>query len=390
MKTDMDWKMWRSRIVEIAGRVGMSPNAFVDALTVAIGARSMYQTKLAKYKRQGYPLDAARKRAKQDATILFNQTQQSSEGSFLSTMQADRSWLSTIFTIFRNSSMSYSRQCYDAMRNLGHRLKPGYKGMTEEFMAKQMRRDGIDPDKADYNAKQEYRRGIIRDIVRVGIFGFGLQYLWNLGAYGLYLLFGENVDEKDKMWDDVWNHTMLGSVEGLTGGDVMSAAGQMWLNGEGNPEQLTKEMPLAGEITTILSKMDKDYVSALNDVVNLLVQSGLGFNPQSLTDAAVAVMDCGLSFRGEEAQTSRECALLIARIINCPQSQIDKIYFDEIDATGEEAATMTPEEIAERYAEYKTMRNAPLTGWAYGEKGKNAAMERVRERLLEDLDETGS
>lgn len=387
MKTDMDWKMWRSRIVEIAGRVGMSPNAFVDALTVAIGARSMYQTKLAKYKRQGYPLDAARKRAKQDATILFNQTQQSSEGSFLSTMQADRSWLSTIFTIFRNSSMSYSRQCYDAMRNLGHRLKPGYKGMTEEFMAKQMRRDGIDPDKADYNAKQEYRRGIIRDIVRVGIFGFGLQYLWNLGAYGLYLLFGENVDEKDKMWDDVWNHTMLGSVEGLTGGDVMSAAGQMWLNGEGNPEQLTKEMPLAGEITTILSKMDKDYVSALNDVVNLLVQSGLGFNPQSLTDAAVAVMDCGLSFRGEEAQTSRECALLIARIINCPQSQIDKIYFDEIDATGEEAATMTPEEIAERYAEYKTMRNAPLTGWAYGEKGKNAAMEKHRKKAKTTMKE---
>ncbi len=250
-------------------------------------------------------------------------------------------------------------------------------------MSKQMRRDGIDPDKADQNATQEYRRGIIRDIVRVGIFGLGLQYLWNLGAYGLYLLFGQNVDEKDKMWDDVWNHTMFGSVEGLTGGDVMSAAGQMWLNGEGNPEQLTKEMPLAGEITTILRKMDKDYVSALNDVVNLLVQSGLGFNPQSLTDAAVAVMD----YCGEDAQTSRECALLIARIINCPQSQIDKIYFDEIDATGEEAATMTPEEIAERYAEYKTMRNAPLTGLAYGEEGKKAAMEKHKKKAKTTMKE---
>lgn len=383
LKSDMDWKMWRSRIVELAGRVGMSPNAFVDALTVAIGARSMYQTKLAKYKRQGYPLDAARKRAKQDATILFNQTQQSSEGAFLSTMQVDRSWLSVLFTVFRNSSMSYTRQLYDAMRNIGHRLRPGYKGMTEEFMAKQMRRDGIDPDKADQNAKQEYRRGLIRDLVRVGVFGYALQLAWNLGAYLPYLIFGKNADEKEKMRSDVWAHSMFGSVEGLTGGDVMSAAGEMMLNGEGNPEQLTKDMPLASDVMSILRKMDKDYVSAMNDVVNLLVQSGLGVNPQSLTDAAVAVMD----YCGEDAQTSRECALLIARIINCPQSQIDKIYFDEIDATGEEASTMTPEEIAERYAEYKLHRNAPLTGWAYGEEGRKKAMDKHRKKAKTTMKE---
>ena len=160
----------------------------------------------------------------------------------------------------------------------------------------------------------------------------------------------------------------------------MSAAGQMWLHGEGNPDQLTKEMPLAGDISTILRKMDNDYVSALNDVVNLLVQSGLGFNPQSLTDAAVAVMD----YCGEDAQTSRECALLIARIINCPQSQIDKIYFDEIGMTGEEAAQIPreqlPEEIAERYAEYKTMRNAPLTGWAYSDEGRKKAMDKHKKK----------
>ena len=45
MKSEMDWKMWQNRTVEIASRIGMSPNAFVDALTVAIGAHSMYQTK---------------------------------------------------------------------------------------------------------------------------------------------------------------------------------------------------------------------------------------------------------------------------------------------------------------------------------------------------------
>lgn len=376
LKSDMDWKMWRSRIVEIASRVGMSPNAFVDALTVAIGSHSMYQTKLAKYKRQGYDPDVAEARAKQDATILFNQTQQSSEGAFLSTMQVDRSWLSVLFTVFRNSSMSYTRQLYDSIRNLGRRFTPGYKGLSEEFMAKQMRRDGIVPDKADRNAKQEYRRGIIRDLVRVGVFGYVLQLAWNLGAYLPYLILGEDEEEKDKMWQDVWNHTMFGSIEGLTGGDVMSAAGNMWVSGEGNPQYLTKDMPLASDVLSILKKMDKDQVSAMNDVINLLVQSTVGVNPQSLTDAVVAVID----YCGDDAETSRECALLIARVLNCPQSQLDKIYFDELDASGEEASQMTPSEIAERYARYKVRRGAPLTGWAYGNEQREKLMDKYRDR----------
>lgn len=377
LKSEMDWKMWRSRIVELASRVGMSPNAFVDALTVAIGAHAMYQTKLAKYKRMGYDPDVAEERAKQDATILFNQTQQSSEGAFLSTMQVDRSWLSVLFTVFRNSSMSYTRQLYDSMRNIGRRLTPGYKALSEEFMAKQMRRDGIDPDKADRNAKQEYRRGIIRDLVRVGIFGYVLQLAWNLGAYLPYLIFGDDDDEKDKMWDDVFTHTMFGSIEGLTGGDVYSNTLNAWAKGEKiTPWVASKDMPLSSDLANIWSKWNTDEVSAMNDVINLLVQSAVGVNPQSLTDAVVAIMDvCG-----DDAQTSRECALLMTRIINCPQSQLDKIYFDELGTTGEEASQMTPYEIAERYARYKVRRGAPLTGWAYGNEQREKVMDKYREK----------
>ena len=378
MKSEMDWKMWRSRVVEIASRIGMSPNAFVDALTVAIGSHAMYKTKKDKYLRYGYDEETAEKRAKQDATILFNQTQQSSESAFLSTMQVDRSWLSVLFTIFRNSSMSYTRQLYDAIRNIKHRFEPGYQSMSEEYMAKQMRRDGIDPDKADSNAKSEYRRSLIRDLVRVGVFGYILQFAWNLGAYLPYLIAGDDKDEKSKMWDDVINHTMFGSIEGLTGGDVMSSAGQMALNGDANWSYLVKDMPLASDLATILQKMPKDKVAAMNDVVNLLVQSGVGVNPQSLTDAVVAIMD----YCGDDAETSRECALLIARIINCPQSQTDKIYFDELGATAAEASKMTPAEIAERYAEYKIHRGAPLTGWAYSEEARDSVKTAQQNRVL--------
>ena len=379
MKSEMDWKMWRSHVVEIASRIGMSPNAFVDALTVAIGSHAMYQTKKQKYLRYGYDEEVAEKRAKQDATILFNQTQQSSESAFLSTMQVDRSWLSVLFTIFRNSSMSYTRQLYDAIRNIKHRFEPGYQSMSEEYMAKQMRRDGIDPDKADSNAKSEYRRSLLRDIARIGVFGYILQFAWNFGAYLPYLIAGDDKDEKSKMWYDVINHTMFGSIEGLTGGDVMSSAGQMALNGEAaNWSYLVKDMPLASDLAAILQKMPKDKVAAMNDVVNLLVQSSVGVNPQSLTDAVVAIMD----YCGDDAETSRECALLIARIINCPQSQTDKIYFDELGATAAEASKMTPAEIAERYAEYKIHRGAPLTGWAYSEEARDSVKTAQQNRVL--------
>lgn len=377
LKTEMDWKMWRSHIVEIASRVGMSPNAFVDALTVAIGSHAMYQTKLAKYKRMGYDPDVAEERAKQDATILFNQTQQSSEGAFLSTMQVDRSWPSVVFTVFRNSSMAYSRQLYDAIRNIVRRMKPGYKERSIEFMTKQMVREGIDPDRAERNVKQEYRRGLIRDLVRVGIFGFALQFAWNLGAYLPYLIFGDDDETEEEFLHDVITHAMFGGIEGLTGGDVLSNI----LNTLAKGEKLTvrtasKDMPMTSDLESIISKWNNDEVSAMNDVINLFVQSAIGVNPQTLTDAVVAVMD----YCGDDAQTSRECAILILRILNCPQSQIDKIYFDELGASGEEASRMTPREIAERYARYKVRRGAPLTGWAYGEEQREEIMTNHRKK----------
>lgn len=379
MKSEMDWKMWQNRAVEIASRIGMSPNAFVDALTVAIGARSIYQTKKKKYLRYGYDEDTAEKRAKQDATILFNQTQQSSESAFLSTMQMDRSWETVMFSVFRNSPMAYTRMLYNALRNLKHRFEPGYKGLSEEFMAKQMRRDGIDPNKADRNAKSEYRRALLHDMVTVGVFGYLLQLAWNLGAYLPYLIAGDDKDQKKDMWDDAFKHSFFGSIEGLTGGDVMSAIGNDLIHGKGlNPLTASKEMPLSADIQSIVSKWNKDKVAAMNDVVNLLVQSGVGVNPQSLTDAVVAIMD----YCGDDAETSRECALLIARILNCPQSQTDKIYFDELGATAAEASKMTPAEIAERYAGYKIHRGAPLTGWAYSEEARDSVKTAQQNRVL--------
>ena len=388
LKNEMDWGLWRDNVVQMAAKWGMTPNGFVDALTVCIGARAMYETRRRKYIRYGYGLEEAERRAKQDASILYNQTQQSSEGAFLSALQVDRSWYSVLFTVFRNSSMSYTRQLYAALRNTGRRIAGGakFKGMSEAFMAKQMERDGIDPEKASKNAKAEYRKSWINDLVRAGVFGYVLQLAWNCGPYALYMLFGDDEKKGKEMWHDIWTHTAFGSVEGLTGGDVWSAGLQsLWnhfVNGEDfNANSVNKDMPLTSDLLNVVKKVGSDNYGAVNDVLNLLVQAGFGVNPQTLTDAAVAIYD----YCGSDVETTKECALLVMRVMNCPQSQMDNIYFDEIDATGEEAKSMSVEEIAERYARYKALRSAPLR--ALSSDALKAAEKKPRERVLTEAKE---
>ncbi|WP_303331787.1 JAB domain-containing protein [Duncaniella muris] len=396
LKSDMDWKMWRSRVMEISSRIGMTPNAFVDAVAVSIGARAMYETRLNQYLKEGYPADAAEKRAMQDATILFNQTQQSSESPFLSTMQVDKDWLSTLFTVFRNSSMSYTRQEFDAMRNLKRNLTPGQRAKSIEFMTKQILRDwDIDPDsatddesrKAREAAKKRFGRQIKKDVMRIATFGFILQALWNLGPYLPYIFFGNEDDEKDKMWDDALTHAYFGSVEGLTGGDVMSSFGNMWASGEWSRNQLSKDMPLASDINTIANKfIGGKNAEAVNDILNLLVQSGIGMNPQSLTDAAIAITDAC----GDDPALSHEAAIFVMRVLQVPQSQLDKLYFDEIGLNGEEASKLTPQQLAARYAEYKVKRGTPLAPWFWGDEERLGKYEELaKDRMTERLESRG-
>ena len=364
LKSDMDWKMWRTRIMQLASRAGMSPNAFVDALTVSIGAHSMYQTRLAQYLRDGYSEADAEKKAVQDAEVLYNQTQQSSEGAFTSTMQVDRSWLSVLFTVFRNASMSYQRQLFDALRNFKNNLTPGGRARSIEFMKKQYVRDGIDEAQAEQNAKRKFRRQLLKDTLRVATFGYIMQFAWNLGAYLPYLLFGDDEDEKQKMWDDVWAHTAFGSVEGLTGGDLMSQAGQMMLTGEGNPAYLSKDMQLTSDIMAAFQKLGNgQHTEALNDMINLIVQAGLGVNPQSITDVALSIMDAC----GDDPALAHEATICISRILQVPQSQIDKMYFDEVGLSGDEVSKYTPAQLAERYAQFKVKRGRFFSPWSWGD-----------------------
>ena len=384
MKTDSDWKLWRHNLVKTASRLGMSPNAFVDALTISIGAKAMYDTRLKKYLKDGYTREQADKRAKQDATILFNETQQSNENAYLSAMQLDRTWASVALTVFRNSAMGYQRQLVDAVRNLSHKLRPGYKEQAIEFMAKQMVRDGVDEEDAKAAAERNYKKSTFRDAMRVALFGFVMQLAWNLGSYLPYLLAGDDDDDKKKMLQDAARHGILGGmVEGLTGGSVISEAANMLASGEDVQNYNPSLMPVASDIRKVIKLMSYDWVAGTMEIVNLLMQAGVGVNPQTLTDIGVAIYDAC----GGDMETTKEATLLIMRTLQVPQSQTDKILMDGIDFTAEKGLDMTIGEFAGRYANYKLLRNVDGLGWLYPDELKEKRIQSYAKRFTKQAEE---
>ncbi|MBQ9203486.1 MAG: hypothetical protein IJ155_04500 [Prevotella sp.] len=389
-ETDADWRFWKNKLVETAGRWGMTPNAFIDGLTVAMGAKAIYETKLKSLKKAGYSDSDAKDRALRAAAVSYNETQQSSENAYLSAMQLDRTVASVALTVFRNASMAYQRRLTSALRNLKHKLTPGYRDESIAFMEKQMMRDGLSEAQARKAAVRAYNRSWYRDVADVALFGFVMQLAWNLGPYLPYLLLGDGDDDKDEMKDDAVMHALAGGVEGLTAGNVMSDLYNMKRKGDDVSNYQFNLLPLMSDVQSMVRHMKSDEVQAANDLLNLLVQSGVGVNPQTFSDVWVALMDYG----GGNSETGRDFGLLLLRLLQVPQSQADKYYLDELGMNGREARGEDLTVLAERYAKYKVSRGAAMLEWVYGEGERSRAENRYlkkfedmrKERVLKGLD----
>ena len=383
LDTDSDYKIWKNNLVKTASRLGMSPNAFVDAMTIAVGAKSIYETRRKRYLEDGLSETAADRKAKQDATILYNQTQQSAEGPFVSAMQLDRTFLSVMLTTFRNSSMGYQRQLHDAIRGLAREFDSTSKEERLDFMKRQRQNEGASEEDAARGAKKDYDRQKWRNLARVAIFGFGLQLLWNLGNDVWYLLFGKNDKKKKKLLTDASLKGLAGPIEGMAGGNIISDAWGSISSGEGTQYIGMGELPIVSDIKQILQEMEYDEPAAVNDIVNLVVQAGVGVNPETLTDTVVAIIDaCNGDFG-----VAKEVALLMMRIAQIPQSTIDEFYIDELETTARHAKRMTPNQLAKRYAEYRLRKETPITNGLYDEKTEARRRKSYENRIKKKIKE---
>ena len=394
-ESEYDWGLFKTDVVEQATRLGITPNAFVDAVTVAIGARSIYETRLARYKREGYSEEDAEKRAKQDAEILFNETQQSAEGSFLSSMQLDRTWIAAALTVFRNASMGYQRQVVDAVRNLKHLLEPGAKEERIEFMTKQRMRDGLSEEEARAAAQRQYRRAWAHNAIRLAVFGYILPWLWYWGGTMMYSLFGKDPEKKHEYNKDARMHAWAGFIEGFSAGSSIS---DLW-NIIRDPEKRKKgigywdlpSMPVTSDIKNVISLLARSDVQGYNELINLVVQAGVGVNPQTITDIIFAVMDAYDGYPSEAGFSyARENLLEVLKLAQIPQSQLRELYIDELGMYADEARKVPLDALMRRYAREQVRRNASITGPFFNEETRAEAEKKKAQSFKKKAKERAS
>lgn len=411
METESDWDLWKNNMVQFISRKGMWANAAVDALTVACGAKAVYETKLKRYIKEGYPEEQAKSKAMADAAFSYNESQQSSENAFVSAVQIDRTLGSNMLSIFRNGPFGYGRRFN---RALG-RAKTLYKGDKQEsidFMAKQIQRewnefkrengeevlmqDGeeVISDAAKKAAEREYNHDKWKILTETVIFGFAVQFFWNLGKYMTYLvphavgwLTGQNGgDDHEKameMIGDAGRQALFGPIEGDLFGNVGSELGNMLASGKSISNYEFAMLPVVSDLRNVMKKLDKNELAAANDMFNIIVQSVAGVNPETVTNMIVGVLDATNGDFG----TAKEACLAAMRVLNAPQSAMDELYIDELGMTGKEAKGMSFDDITKRYIEYKRRREAPLANMVYSEEQQAKVDDKLLERITTKVKE---
>ena len=389
MDDPTDWKLWHTNLMEKAAYYGMTPNALVDAVTCAVGARAVYDTKYKQYIKAGLTEERAKEKALSDAEINFNTSQQSSEGAFVSPMQLDRTLESAIFTPFRNSSMLYERKGINALRNLKHRFEKGHKEASIKFMAGQLMEEGVGYEQATKAAEKMYQKGLTHNIADAIVALWLGPIIWNLGGNLGYLLFGKDKEKKKKMvLDAVILGLLEGPVDGLAGGQFINTAIANTITSDGINLKGLKNvdfsgMPMLSDFNSMVEKFGYDKVAGVQDLMFMVMQSGTGFNPKTLTDAINACIDYG----NGDMTNAKEIALFVFRLMNGPAATVDNLYIDELGMKGKDAKKLSYEELAKRYAEYKFGKNTFGLGKLYSEEEKQKKLKAIEKSFDKKVSE---
>ena len=207
------------KIMESYLKIGMVPNKMIDAFTISVGAKSVYDYTYDKL-RKGYERlsdDEAKRQALVDAEIFFNQTQQSGVETFLSPMQRSRTIINRMLTTYQNSNIGYVRRVMLSLYDLASlkdwsKLRSNY---AERFKA-----EGMDDDTANQKAQSLLLNGARKQLFHFLLFGWGMNMLWDLGSSGFFGFFAGDDDEDEKYKDIVKFVTT--PVKGVPAGNIIN------------------------------------------------------------------------------------------------------------------------------------------------------------------------
>jgi hypothetical protein len=345
--SDSDWSIWDNRVVKAAREVGMTPNAFIDAVVVSTGARAVYDSRKRFYKALGLSQEEQHKRALKDAAVAYNETQQSAQGAYLSILQKEGGFKAMVMTLYRNSQMAYSRKVTGSMAEL-YKKAVRWKDILDAEEEKYLEM-GLYEEDAKKEANKALLKSAGKDVATLVMFGYVLNMVWYLGEQLPYLLFGDDEEEKEKIMDTALKIGATGMFEGFALGNVAKDLYVKGVTGNRYSSDLLTT-PFASDAEKIINRFANDgTLAGMSQLLILGAETATGISPQRLIDDVAAVID----FCNGDLDKATEVTLLTTRLAKVPQSQIDKLYLEE--ALGGDVVAL-----AERYAEYKRLKDYPL------------------------------
>ncbi len=360
MQRSTDWQ-WNKRILEISSKYGMAANVLFDTLTCATGARAVYDSRYAEYKQKGYAEEEAANRARQDAEMAFNTSQQSSEGAFMAPIQLDRNLATAALTVFRTSNFQYTRNLFYNIRNLKNKL-----GQKEEMIASRKQQyiaDGLTEEQAQRAAEHDWSRSNRSDIIGIVVYGALLNLLWRLFGNFPYLIFGDDNDKKAEIAKkSVTGGAFVSPVTGLLGGGIVEQA----LDGYGDVSNMfAPELPFTQDVKKAMSSLKNDqYAEFTSQALSVLMQSGAGFDPQTAADMIARTVT---TLDSEQDLDAAEQALRVSQaVLSIPQSQYEQMLIDEVIDNRSDYRDALAD-----YKRYISIHKAPLTWYMRSDESEN-------------------
>lgn len=189
-------------------KVGMSANRFMDMVASSAVAKSIFELEYRKNKKRGMSKEEAHKYACVTAAVYINQTQQSDQGAFLSSVQSDRKGLSLALagqtlTAYNNSALGFNRNARYAMVSLIDLTTDGANKKRIKYLTDVYEERGLDYTKAKKLAKRDLRVAIATQINSYIHNTFVNNAVWALMPTALAVLtaffaFGDGGDDDDE------------------------------------------------------------------------------------------------------------------------------------------------------------------------------------------------
>lgn len=379
MQRSTDWQLTK-RALEWSGKYGMAANVFFDTLTCATGARAVYDSHYKEYLGKGYSEQEAAQRARQDAEVAFNTSQQSTEGAFMAPVQVDRNLITAALTVFRTSSFQYTRNFFYHVRTLMNNL--GSKQDKIDFRKQQYLADGLSEDQAQKAAHFDWSKANRSATIGVVVYGAVLNILWRIAGIFPYLLFGDDDDKKKELsMQAITGGAVVSPITGLLDGNVVEQA----IDGYSNiSEVFAPQVPFTQDVEKATQALKNDkYAEFASMALSVLMQSTTGFDPHTAADMITRIAN---TFDSERDIDAAKASLLVTMaVLSVPESQYEQILID--DVVNEK---VDYSDALEDYVRYRSVHTAPLTWYMRSEeqgyKNEEAAAARF-DKLLDEREQ---